>query len=190
MGPWTLTSPAFERLLAALDADRDRAALAYERLRERVIGLLRWWGAASPEELADETLDRVARKLEAGADIPDGSLGAYVRGVARMVFHEWTRRPRAAQGTVDVAAAPRDGSESAALDQLDACLDALDPAERGLLLKYYGEGRLADVRRHLAGELGLTQTALRIRAHRLRVRIETAMKRSLTYVHPLQGGTE
>jgi DNA-directed RNA polymerase specialized sigma24 family protein len=188
--PWTLTSAAFERLLTALDADRDRAALAYERLRDRLIGLLRWWGALPAEELADETLDRVARKLEEGTEIPDGSLGAYVRGVARMVFHEWTRKPRAERAAVDVAAAPPEASDETTLSQLDGCLDALAPAERRLLLRYYGEGRLADVRRDLAGELGLSQTALRIRAHRLRVRLEAAMKRLEPLTHPLQGEAE
>src|SRR5258708_30616564 len=84
---WTLSSPAFDRRLAALDPDRDRAATAYEELRRRLIGLLRWWGVPSAEDLADETLDRVARKLEGGVTIENGSIGAYVRGVARMVFY-------------------------------------------------------------------------------------------------------
>src|SRR6185295_1605233 len=85
---WILTGEAFELLLAALHPERGRAAAAYEQLRERTIGLLRWWGASRPEELTDETLDRVARKLAEGAPVPDGSLGAYVRGVARLVFYE------------------------------------------------------------------------------------------------------
>src|SRR5215471_13414988 len=70
--PWALTAPAFEGLLGALDADRDRAAEEYERLRTRLIGLLRWWGASQPEDLADETLDRVARKIQDGVDISAG----------------------------------------------------------------------------------------------------------------------
>jgi len=87
-----LDSPAFEKLLAALAPDRDRAALEYAQLRKRLSGLLRWWGASSSDELADEALDRVARKLQEGARIADGSLGAYVRGVARMIFLESSRR--------------------------------------------------------------------------------------------------
>src|SRR4051794_39710959 len=43
-GRWTLGPDAFERLLAALNPDRERAATAYEQLRYRIIGLLRWWG--------------------------------------------------------------------------------------------------------------------------------------------------
>jgi DNA-directed RNA polymerase specialized sigma24 family protein len=186
---WTLTPGAFDGLLAALDPDRERAAAAYERLRERLIGLLRWWGGSQPEELADETLDRVARKLEAGAEVPGESLGAYVRGVGRMVFHEWTRRPRPEHAAIEVAAMVG-GDDHQALTDLDGCLAALAPDDRRLLLRYYGEGRAADVRRRLADEMGLSPTALRIRAHRLRVRIETALKRSSTCAHPLMGERE
>src|SRR5262249_6134850 len=62
MSSWQLSGKAFNKFLKMLDPDRDRAAAAYEALRERVTGLLEWWGAIRAAELADETLDRVARK--------------------------------------------------------------------------------------------------------------------------------
>src|SRR5581483_2975223 len=89
-----LTAQSLGHLLDLLDADRDRAALAYEKLRVRAAGLLEWWGAANADELADETLDRVARKLDGGASVPQTSLAAYVRGVARLVFYESRRGER------------------------------------------------------------------------------------------------
>ena len=188
-GPWTLTAQAFDRLLGALNPDRERAAAAYEALRERLIGLLRWWGAAHPEDLADETLDRVARKLDTGVEIPDGSLGAYVRGVARMVFYEWTRRPRPEHIAIEVGTTAA-GDDHRALTQLDGCLDRLAAEDRRLLLRYYGDGRSADVRRLLAVELGVSPSALRIRAHRLRARVESSMKHSSVSEHSLQGDGE
>lgn len=184
---WTLTPEAFDGLLAALDPDRDRAAAAYERLRERVIGLLRWWGASQPEELADESLDRVARKLHGGAEVPNASLGAYVRGVARMVFHEWTRRPRPEHAAIEVAAMVGGRDDEAALTDLDRCLSTLDADDRRLLLGYYADGRASDIRRKLADDMGLSPTALRIRAHRLRVRIEASLKHSAPCAHSCQG---
>src|SRR5689334_12887337 len=132
---WTLTSESFERLLAALDRDRDRAAMAYERLRERTIGLLRWWGAVRPDELADETLDRVARKLMDGAPIVDGSFGAYVRGVARLVFYESGRDRVEPLTGREVAPALRSAEIEAASECLERCLASLIPADRSLLLR-------------------------------------------------------
>jgi RNA polymerase sigma factor (sigma-70 family) len=171
---WRLTPLAFERLLMALDADRERAAMAYELLRHRIVGLMRWWGALPAEELADQTLDRVARKLEEGATIQEGSFGAYVRGVARMIFYEWIRSSRAQLPEQALVVSTDPGQEDA-LRRLDEALESLEPAERMLVLRYYGHGKKAEVRRSLADELRLSPTALRIRTHRLRQRLEALM---------------
>lgn len=173
---WSLTANALDRLLLALGSDRERAAIEYERLHERVAGLLRWWGSARADELADETLDRVARKLEEGAEIPRGSLGAYVRGVARMVFYEAARRVEAdpLPDEIDITAAPADEGKERSLACLDRCLATLPPADRDCVLRYYGGGeqRAIDSRRALAASLGISPTALRIRTFRLRDRLE------------------
>jgi DNA-directed RNA polymerase specialized sigma24 family protein len=162
---------AFDRLLSALDADRDRAGAAYEHLRERTAGLLRWWGASDAEDLADLTLDRVARKLEEGATIANGSFGAYVRGVARMIFYESRRRPQIQAGDAGYLTPPP-SSDPDLFACLESCLGTLDPGDRTTVLRYYGDGKLADVRRRLGEELGVSMTALRIRAHRLRMQLE------------------
>jgi len=162
---------AFDRLLTALHADRESAGTAYERLRERTAGLLRWWGAIDAEELADLTLDRVARKLDEGATISEGSFGAYVRGVARMIFYESRRRPQMQPGDAAYLAPPP-STDPDLLNCLESCLGALDPDDRSTVLRYYADGKLSEVRRQLAEDLGLTMTALRIRAHRLRVQLE------------------
>lgn len=171
-GRWTLGPGAFERLLAALNADRERAAIEYEQLRHRIIGLLRWWGASRPEDLADDTLDRVAHKLEEGATIGEGGLGAYMRGVARMVYYESTRKPSMQALTRDAAAAEGSDDLERTSACLDGCLDALEPSDRTMLLRYYDAGKASDVRKGLAGELGISVTALRIRTHRLRIQVE------------------
>jgi DNA-directed RNA polymerase specialized sigma24 family protein len=170
---WILTADTFERLLATLDSDRERAAIEYERLRYRIIGLLRWWGASSAEQLADQTLDRVARKLTEGAEIPAGSLGAYVRGVARLVFYESGRERLALApltGHEPAAVAPDDAARAG--ECLDGCLASWHAADRDLLLRYYGAGKASDVRKRIADELAVSPTALRIRTHRLRTRLE------------------
>ncbi len=168
---WRLTKGAFDRLLKTLDRDRERAALAYEDLRERIMGLLQWWGAGRAAELADETLDRVAQKLEEGAVIADGSLGAYVRGVARMVFYESTREPSEQLSDRELVSPATDDSE-AALVCLDRCLASLAHDERKLVLRYYDNGRRAELRQRIADEMKISMSALRIRTHRLRDRLE------------------
>jgi len=161
--------------LTVLDADGERAAQAYEQLRERTIGLLHWWGAADAEDLADLTFDRVARKLEEGATVPPASLPAYVRGVARMIYYESLRRPQVAAQDLAYLAPPPAANQDA-LGCLDACLNKLTEADRAVVLRYYDEGKAATVRKTLAAELGTSLTALRIRAYRIRANLERCLQ--------------
>ena len=174
---WSITASAFARLLELLDSDRERAGIAYEQLRERTIGLFGWWGAVRPEELADDTLDRVARKLEQGTTVSPASLGAYVRGVARMVFYESKRDCSEPLDERDLPA-PSPAEESEALRCLDECLTALAGDDRKQILRYY-EGNRVEVRQKIAGELGISMTALRIRMHRLRLQLERCVSSCL-----------
>jgi hypothetical protein len=168
---WSLSTGAFERLLAILDDDRDAAAVAYGALRQRIAGLHRWWGAGDPDVLADQTLDRAARKLQEGASVERGDFGAYVRGVARMVFYEAARQPRPV-GLDREPLVESDGAEQLPLDCLDECLAMLEAADRALVLRYYdGRNQIAE-RRQLSRDLNITPTALRLRTHRLRGRLE------------------
>jgi DNA-directed RNA polymerase specialized sigma24 family protein len=177
-GRWSLTADTFERLLEALDPDRERAAVAYERLRDRTVGLLRWWGSPAAEQLADDTLDRVARKLLEGAQIRPGSLGAYVRGVARLVYYESTREPLEPLTGREPEMVAANGEADAA-DCLDRCLAAWDAADRDLLLRYYDAGKASDIRKQIADGLRISATALRIRTHRLRARLERCVAECL-----------
>jgi DNA-directed RNA polymerase specialized sigma24 family protein len=179
--PSSASAAAFDRLLLALDPDRDRAGLAYERLRARLIGLLEWWGAHHAEELADQTFDRVARKLEQGANVPSESIAAYVRGVARMMFHESRRAPSTQQLSEhdERPSIEETDEDEPALVCLDRCLDELAPAERTLVLGYYGSGKKADARQQLADAHHISLVALRIRTCRIRQRLEQCVSTCL-----------
>src|SRR6185295_11019215 len=81
-----LTSQAFIRLLERLGGDEDEAAQNYEDLRHTLIRSFEWRGAPFPEEHADETFNRLARKLGEGIEIKN--IGAYAYEVARLVCLE------------------------------------------------------------------------------------------------------
>jgi DNA-directed RNA polymerase specialized sigma24 family protein len=172
--PWTLSGAAFDRLLAMLADDREAAAEAYGQLRTRVAGLMRWWGAGDPDTLADLALDRAARKLHEGADVERSDLGAYVRGVARLVYYEAARAP-APVALEREPIADDQAMDQAPLDCLDECLATLTAGDRSLVLRYYDRGNQIAMRRTLAEELGISPTALRIRTHRVRTRLEACV---------------
>ena len=171
---WTLSPAAFEGLLSALADNRDAAAVAYAELRQRIAGLFRWWGAADPDGLADLTLDRAARRLQEGASVERGEFGAYVRGVARMVFYETARQPAPLSLDRDPIAEV-DTTAEAALSCLDGCLGSLSSDDRQLVLRYYEGSNPIAVRQQLARALNISPTALRLRTHRIRLRLEACV---------------
>src|SRR4030095_7600750 len=83
---WALTQEAFDRLLASLGGDRESAGEHYLETRAKLVRFFEWRGCPFPEDPADETINRVARKLVEGEKIlnPDG----YCFGVARMLVLE------------------------------------------------------------------------------------------------------
>ena len=87
----TITAAGLALLLARLDPDTDRAALDTERLRRTLVRFFDWRGIWPPDECADETLDRLARRLEGETTVED--LRSYAYGIARMVLLERRRRP-------------------------------------------------------------------------------------------------
>src|SRR6202008_405245 len=60
---WTLTQEAFDKLLSALGGDRDVAAQKYLELRANLIRFFEWRGCSFPEDHADETINRVAKRV-------------------------------------------------------------------------------------------------------------------------------
>jgi DNA-directed RNA polymerase specialized sigma24 family protein len=184
----TLSADEFERLLQALDPDRTRAGEAYERLRAKLQVFFSSRRCPSATELVDATLDRVARKL---VELPGGEIReitAFVLGVARFVLLEDQRDP--ARHAVPFAAVvahppqpePDRSTRLEAEDQaLSACLEELAPEARALIRDYYqGERRAKiDARRALAARLGITMTALTMRAFHLRRRLESCVSRRL-----------
>ena len=83
---WQLNQEAFERLLACLDDDRERAGELYNKIRGKLISYFECRDCPFPEDHADETINRVARKLESDEEIRDPV--TYVYGVARLLLSD------------------------------------------------------------------------------------------------------
>ena len=168
----------FDRLIGWLDSDREKAGTRYEWIRKRLIKLFVCRGSATPEELADRTINRVARKLPEIQATYTGDPAHYFAGVAANIFRESLRREKGPTVTM-----PRDPtpSEDVELDHacLEKCINNLLPGDRDLVLQYYQQERKAkiDQRRKLAEQLGLGMNALRIRACRIRATLQECMER-------------
>jgi DNA-directed RNA polymerase specialized sigma24 family protein len=180
-----LTAEAFSKLLARLDPDRERAGEKYEDLRRTLIKFFEWRGAPFPDDHADETLNRITRKLDEGVEIK--KVGAYSYEVARLVLLEvWkgSERKRDPLEAGYAHAAVAEAGDSALerellLDCLDECLNRLPPESRALIVEYYQDEKRDRIERRkaLAGALGLRRDALANRAQRLRERLQQCVTR-------------
>ena len=167
--------PGWHRLLARLDPDVDRAAAAYEQLRRALEKFFDWRGVWSADECADETLDRLARRLDEGIDIDD--VRNYAYGIARLVLLEWQRRPSSVwiePATELAAPVPVADGTDQLRECFDICLAALPEDSRALVLEYYvaDERKKIVNRRRLAQSFGISDNALRSRVQRVRDRLE------------------
>jgi len=168
----------FDRLLAWLDPDPEGAGLSYERIRWRLIAILASRGCAVPEELADETIDRVARRV---ADIRDtyvGDKAIYFLGVMNNVHHEYLKRPKMAR--------PPESVDDVEVKEkthlcLDKCLDKLTANSRRMIERYYAADKQAkiDLRKQLASDLGVSLNTLRLRALRIREKLQACIEQCL-----------
>ncbi len=179
---WELTEEAFAKFLACLDPDPARAGEKYEELREALLKLLDWRGARFPEELVDEALNRVTRKLEEGETIRD--LPTYCHGVARLVFLQSLEHPgnkRVGLEELSMVAIPEPDIADVRRECLNHCLRRLPPENRELIIEYYRkEGRQKiDYRVAMAERLGIPPSALHSRAQRIRDKLERCIMRRL-----------
>ncbi len=181
---WALTEESLNSFLRALDPDHQRAAEQYEHVRRSLIRYFYWRGLFFPEKDADETIDRVARKL---AEQQVADVYTYSLGVARNVAHESLRvqsreQTQLAESQSFSSEAPADEAPDRRLECCEMCLANLPLPQRELVLAYYeGEKQMKiDNRRKLAAKVGVPVERLRIQVHRIREKLETCIKQCLS----------
>ena len=185
---WELTREGFDTFLRGLDPDREQAGRRYELLRAKLISFFDWRNSPAPEDHADEALNRLVRKIEAGEEIRDPS--TYVFGIARMMLLEIARageKERLNLNQVPVAQEIDQESDETQrrIECLRRCLASLPAKDRDLITQYYdADGPSSKIvrRKELALRLGLQLNAVRIRACRLRERLEHCLQRRLADV--------
>ena len=196
-GDWALTPSAFQQLLCWLDEGTDSGGQKYLEMRRRLVSYFDRKNCIASGDLADETLNRVARRLEEEGSITDTTPAHYSYIVAKFVFLEYLRRAERDEASLDEMPASTHAAinpeaqshqnveaeiEERRLDCLEHCLQMLAPGSREIIIRYYrGEQRTKiENRRALAEALGVTVNALSVRACRIRDRLEDCVKKCLS----------
>ena len=165
---WDLNHESFESLLRWLDPDRDKAGKRYEDIRGRLIKIFGSRGCSEPDFLADETINRVAKRVTELEKTYEGDPALYFYGVANKIHLEQARKQRS---TTKVPVVPALDDFEQEYQCLERCIGQLPPDSRDLVLSYYENDQHAKIvhRQRLAESLGIGLNALRIRAHRARL---------------------
>jgi DNA-directed RNA polymerase specialized sigma24 family protein len=178
-----LTGEALEALLAALGPNREQAGAQYETIRRKLVRLFEWRGCAFPDDLADETINRVARRMAEGIELRSADPYGYFCGVAHLVYKEVLRREAREHTALEAGDWPPlssgDPATDRRLDVLSECLQTLDADQRRLVLEYHRDDNHICSRKDLSRELGVPMNALRIRVHRLRRKLEECIAEKL-----------
>jgi DNA-directed RNA polymerase specialized sigma24 family protein len=175
-----LTQESLDALLSWLEPDRDVAGQKYVTVRGGLIRIFVSKGLSDPEYWADETLDRVAKRVPEIRDEYVGNPVRYIHGVARYVMMEAIRaREIPTENFPEIPIAETKTSE--VLDCLTECLKQISPEKRDLILDYHLHQGRAKIEHHrrMATELSISEGALRTRAHHIRVSLEKSIRQRL-----------
>lgn len=165
---WELNQDSFESLLRWLNSDREQAGKRYEDIRARLIKIFGARGCAEPDVLADETINRVAKRVGEISETYEGDPALYFYGVANKIHLEQLRKHKPIE-TLPPVPDLNDYEEEYVC--LEGCIGHLPARSRDLVLQYYEHKTQDKIVQHqrLAERLGIGLNALRIRAHRARL---------------------
>lgn len=183
----TLTANAFNLLLTRLDpVDQVSAADKYQILELKLTKFFVWRGVpeSRADMLAEEAIDRLAAKLEQGHQIE--SVNAYASQIARFVLLEFQRKYKetawdddAPEPVAPPSVPEPDDDRLAVLEKCLAEMAAKNTEDRLLIIGYYGTEETQknkDQRRLLADQFSMTTNSLKVRACRLRLKLEKCVK--------------
>lgn len=187
---WAMSSDAFANLLEWLDEGENSDGQNYLEMRQKLVAYFDRKNCLNADELADETLNRVARRLEEEGKIEIEAPAKFCYITARFVFMESLRGADKKSVPLDDVLRQPKSSQFAAnkeddakklkekmLDCLEKCTGKLEEASRDIIINYYyGEERIKiENRRALADKLGISTNALTIRACRIRDKLESCV---------------
>jgi RNA polymerase sigma factor (sigma-70 family) len=175
----------FDALLNWLSPNREEAGERYESIRSGLIRYFRFKGCSNEEDLADETINRVTKKLPK-LDLTTGNKPiTYFYGFASKIFLEELKRNRKETEfeTRFQPANPNDliDVEENRFNCLEKCLNKIKSSEKELLTNYYRKDKSEkfDFRKRMAESLGISINTLHVKIHRLRNTVRICLEKCL-----------
>jgi DNA-directed RNA polymerase specialized sigma24 family protein len=186
---WTPNPEAFQCLLEWLDNGENSDGGRYLEIRRRLVYFFDRKDCRNSDDLADETLNRVARRLEEEGEIRSETPAKFCYLTAKFVFLESLRDSEKRNISFDevienklvTALTHEDDLKEKRLDCLENCADKLEVSSREIIFGYYYGAERAKIenRRNLAVKFDISINALSIRACRIREKLQICVEKCL-----------
>lgn len=195
IAPRELTAHGFELLLEAVRKPGREPVDEYQRIRAKLGRYFRTYAVLDPDELADESIDRIALKLGNGEPL-ELSTDSYFMTVAKFVWLEHRRRKLNRSVSLDdeevhyePAYDPIEEAERTSerikreigLEAISDCKRHLSEQDLEILQTYdLGSGREKIERRNaLAAKLGKSKSTLIVAISRIRSKVKECVRAKL-----------
>lgn len=173
----------FQKMLQWLDSDADNAIEIYQAIRLKLTKIFYARGCPNADELTDETIDRVVKKINGLVETYEGNPSLYFYGVAKYVFLEWTRQPKVKNALPNNLKQIENVADEAEKRDvcLTRCLKKLSSEESDFILSYYlyEKGKKIENRQKLSETIGVPANSLRVNAYRIRLKLQDCVLKCL-----------
>jgi DNA-directed RNA polymerase specialized sigma24 family protein len=170
-----ITDEEMSRFLSWLDPNAEESGRKYREIHRCLSGIFIRRGYVNAEEMADEAIDRVIRRVARDGSYEGEDRIPYFVRVAYNLHIERQRAKPPIPEPVDADVSQDKEQEDLCLDH---CLQQIAPDQRDLILTYYQDDRCAKIerRKKLAEELGLAIEELRLKIHRIKAKLRPCVK--------------
>jgi DNA-directed RNA polymerase specialized sigma24 family protein len=177
-----LTPESFKRLLNWLHSDPEEAGREYERIRALLIKKFQSHDCSAADELADTTIDRVAKTLT--AEEIENWVGKKEKKFFRVAYYillEHRRLEVELHEDFNLPNPDKDEDSEPMSRCLEECLQTLPPDKRTLITRYYQLSKAEKIknREDLARERDLPLSALRVKSLRIRKDLKCCIQKCL-----------
>lgn len=169
-----ITPTNFNRLLRWLDEDKTLAAEKYKKIHRRLVQMFLARGAYPAEDLADQTFDRVIKRLPDIIDSYEGDPAPYIFRTARNICFEFVKKPKHEPLPEMLAAPETEATENIYQTCLKMCLEKLSAEQRQLFVDYFlfENEKKSEHHEEMSRRLGITINYLRTKIYRIRMNLE------------------
>lgn len=183
-----LTKENFDALLIWFSPNREEAGAKYEEIRNGLIRFFSFKGCQDAEILADETINRVAKKIDQlDTDNKNKHITIFY-GFASKIYLEY--RKKLNKGEVqfeqnihskDEIIYQSDETIETKHQCLEICLSKISETERVLMIQYFSKEKSAKIehRRKLAEQLNINKGAMHVKIHRLKDVLRVCVEKCL-----------